>query len=323
MRIQESDIRLSSRHEQDYRHEIETHGGMTFRNVLQDISGAQPEESREDARERVMRLLQSLVDAILAALDGKKCRTAAADCQGPTQQPEARQGEREVEWKWESTEKISDHERTQVEGSGIIRTADGKAIDFKVGLDLCRDYRCERKYEESGKAVLHDPLVVNFEGKAADLGGERLDFDLDSDGKPERIPGLGSGSGFLVLDRNGNGRVDDGGELFGARSGDGFGDLAKLDADGNGWLDEADPEFAKLQVWRGGKELGSVGESGIGALWLGSAESPFALKDKANRLLGEIRASGIYLGEDGRVGTVQQVDLAVDARENAEASASI
>ncbi|HJW25790.1 MAG TPA: hypothetical protein VJ576_12910 [Rhodocyclaceae bacterium] len=317
MRIQESDVRLASRHEQDYRHEIETRGATTFRNVFRDVA-TPPADEAQGERERVMRLLQSLVDAILGALDGKKCRTEIADCQDLPPLPQSRQVEREIDWQWESTESIRDHERTQVEGSGVIRTAEGKSIDFSLSLDMCRDYSCERKYEESGKVVLHDPLVINFDGQAADLGGRRFAFDLDSDGKVERLPGLGAGSGFLVLDRNGNGRVDDGGELFGAASGDGFADLAKLDADRNGWLDEADPEFVRLQVWAGGEDKGALaglGQKGVGALWLGAADSPFALKDKANRLLGEIRATGVYLAEDGRVGSLQQVDLATEPEE--------
>lgn len=319
MRIEESDIRLSSRHERNYRHEVETHGTTSFRNLFQELSETKS-ESAQGERERVMRLFQSLVDAILGAVNGKKCRSEIADGQDLPQATKPRRGEREVEWKWEMTERIDEHERTQVEGSGVIKTADGKTMDFNLSLDLCRDYSCERQYEESGKMVLHDPLVINFEGKAAELEDERFEFDLDSDGKVERIPGLGAGSGFLVLDRDGNGRVDNGGELFGARTGEGFDELAKLDADHNGWLDEADPEFVNLRLWHGGKDdkgLSGLEEKGIGALWLGSVDSAFALKDKANDLLGEIRATGLYLGEDGRTGTVQQVDLAIEAEKSA------
>jgi hypothetical protein len=52
-------------------------------------------------------------------------------------------------------------------------------------------------------------------------------------------------------------------------------------------------------------------DKGVGALYLGSAETPFSLKDDDNRLRGEVRASGIYLREDGSTGALQQVDLAV------------
>ena len=49
----------------------------------------------------------------------------------------------------------------------------------------------------------------------------------------------------------------------------------------------------------------------VGALYLGSAETPFALTDWGNARLGYVRASGVYLREDGNVGTMQQIDLAV------------
>lgn len=316
MRIQESDIRLSSRHERDYRHEIESQGTTTFRSLFQELAGAEAEEG-QGRRERVARMLQSLVDAIMAAMDGKKCRTEIADCQDLPDLAKPRRGGMEVEWKWKTTEKIHDYQRTQVEGSGVIKTKDGRTIDFKLDVDMCREFSCERTYEESGKAVLHDPLVINFDGKAAELSEDRIEFDLDSDGKLDKIPGLGACSGYLVLDRNGNGKVDNGGELFGACTGKGFEELAKLDSDGNGWLDEADPGFKELLVWSGDRnnKLDKLGDRGVGALWLGSADSPFSLKDKANNLLGEIRASGIYLTEDGQVGSLQQVDLAVEAGE--------
>lgn len=319
MRIQESDIRLSSRHEQDYRHKIESHGGASFRAVMSEVSETAPSKASGE-RERLVRMLQSLIDAILASLDGKKCRTEFADVGEPIEKSPSRQAGREMEWHWETTESISEHERTQVEGSGVIKTADGQTIDFSLQMEMCRDYSCERKIAGSGTVVLRDPLVINFAGKAAELTADRIEFDLDEDGKVERLPGLAASSGFLVLDRNHNGRADNGGELFGARSGKGFAELAELDSDGNGWLDEADPGFADLSIWSGGQgrdKLARVTEKGIGAIWLGSADSPFALKDEANRLLGEIRASGIYLGEDGRIGSVQQVDLAEQGSETA------
>lgn len=314
MRIQESDISLSSRHEWDSRHEIETHGKTSFRNVFQTAAKSGKEEKAQGEQERIMRLFQSLVDAILGAVNGKKCRPELADSQDLPKVADFQPGG-EVEWKWQVRERIEEHERTQVEGGGVIKTADGKSIDFKVNVDMCRDYSCERDYQETGKMALHDPLVINFDGKATELKSDRYDFDLDADGKVEKVPGLGKGSAYLVLDSNGNGKVDNGSELFGTGTGNGFADLAKLDKDGNGWLDEADPDFAKLKLWQGGKddkELVGLKDKGIGALWLGSTGSDFSLKDKANNLLGEIRATGLYLAEDGHTGTIQQVDLAVE-----------
>lgn len=74
-------------------------------------------------------------------------------------------------------------------------------------------------------------------------------FDLDCDGKEEEISSLGKGSGFLALDKNGDGIINDGTELFGTKSGDGFADLAEYDEDGNGWIDEDDGIFSQLRIW--------------------------------------------------------------------------
>lgn len=94
------------------------------------------------------------------------------------------------------------------------------------------------------------------------------------DGKAESLYGLGTSSGYLAIDNNADGRINDGSELFGTRSGNGFADLAKLDSDGNHWLDEADTGFNSLRIWQrdaaGQDTLSSLRDKGIGALYLGS-----------------------------------------------------
>ena len=96
---------------------------------------------------------------------------------------------------------------------------------------------------------------------------------------------------------------------------DGFADLAQYDDDGNGWIDAADAAFSRLRIWSrdaGGKDqLIGLQQQGIGALYLGKANTPFALKDADNTLQGAVRASGLYLREDGAAGTLQQLDLVV------------
>jgi len=94
-----------------------------------------------------------------------------------------------------------------------------------------------------------DPLVLNFEGNRAELTGAKFAFDLDQDGEQEHISFVGSGSGILVLDRNKDGIVNDGSELFGPSTGNGFNELASLDGDENGWIDENDAAYQDLSVW--------------------------------------------------------------------------
>ena len=141
-------------------------------------------------------------------------------------------------------------------------------------------------------------------------------FDIDCDGKMDEVSMLREGSGFLALDKNGDGKINDGSELFGTRSGNGFADLAVYDEDGNGWIDENDEIFDKLRVWskdKDGKDvLKTLKEADVGAIYLGSTNSQFSLTDKKdNEVLGAVRSTGIYLKEStGMAGTVQQVDLA-------------
>ena len=103
--------------------------------------------------------------------------------------------------------------------------------------------------------------------------------------------------------------------LFGARTGDGFAELAALDDDNNGWIDENDAAYAQLSVWTrdsaGVDVLRSLMAADVGAISLARVATPFAVKDANNALQGQVRSSGVYLRESGGVGSVQQVDLTV------------
>lgn len=212
-------------------------------------------------------------------------------------------------------ESYSESEQTDFSASGTVKTADGREISFEIGLSMARSY-----HEESdvglrlGDAARKtDPLVVNFSGSAAQLTDQRFAFDLDADGRPEQINFVAPGSGFLVFDRNRDGKVNDGKELFGPASGDGFAELSRLDGDRNGWIDENDAAFGQLQVWtrdgNGADRLQSLAAAGVGAISLSRVATPFDLKTNANELLGQIITSGIFLQEDGTAGTIQQIDL--------------
>ena len=206
-------------------------------------------------------------------------------------------------------------ELTGFDSGGRVTTADGRQIDFDASLMLGRSYeRREEPRRLSSDGKLVDPLVINFGTGSAELTDRTFEFDLDADGELDNIAVLGQACGFLAYDKNGDGIIGDGSELFGAASGDGFADLSVYDADGNGWIDEADPIFDKLRIWSkdpSGKDvLTGLGVRGIGAIFLGRAPTEFSLKDLANETQGVIRSTGVFLREDGTPGTIQQVDLA-------------
>ena len=206
-------------------------------------------------------------------------------------------------------------EQTDFSAQGVVRTADGREISFQMNLSMARAYHTEEHVEVSMGTKLKDPLVLNFAGAAAELSEMTFRFDLDSDGKDENLRALRPGSGFLVFDRNGDGKANNGRELFGAVSGNGFAELAALDGDGNGWIDENDSAYGSLYVWNrdasGGDALRSLREANVGAIALACADTPFSVKDADNQLLAQVRSTGVFLKEDGRAGSVQQIDLAV------------
>jgi hypothetical protein len=209
-----------------------------------------------------------------------------------------------------------EEERTRFSANGTIATADGKNITFSVELGMSRRFMSEQSLSLRAGDALKDPLVVNFNGQAAQLTDSRFQFDIDADGRADQIAFVAPGSGFLALDRNQDGQINDGSELFGARSGDGFAELAAHDGDGNGWIDEADAIYQQLRIWSkasdGSDRLVGLGQAGVGALYLGHIATPFDLtKADDNELLGKVRDSGLYVNEDGSVGTLQQVDLKV------------
>jgi len=207
-------------------------------------------------------------------------------------------------------------EQTSFSAQGVIKTADGKEIRFDLQLVMQREFQSQENVSvRAGDAVKKDPLVINFSGTAAQLTDTKFAFDINADGTQDKISFVGSGSGFLALDNNGNGKIDNGSELFGTKSGNGFADLAKYDSDGNHWIDQNDAVYDKLRVWAkdasGKDSLTTLAQRGVGALYLGSIATPFSAKSASNTLQGQVRASGAYLNENGTAGTLQQVDLAV------------
>ena len=211
---------------------------------------------------------------------------------------------------------VSESESTTFASSGMVKTQDGRSIDFNIEVSMSRAFTSQINTLTTQNYIKTDPLVINLDTDIGSVTDQKFLFDLDSDGDEEEISFAGKGSGFLALDRNGDGRIGDGSELFGTKSGDGFKDLAAFDEDGNGWIDENDSIYSKLKVWTkdeaGNDYLINLKDADVGAIYLDNADTQFSLTDGNNRLNGEIKKTGIYLHEStGAAGTLNHVDLAV------------
>lgn len=209
---------------------------------------------------------------------------------------------------------VFESEQMSFRSEGVVKTSDGREIQFAVNLNMARSY-----YESSDVLIemgakLQDPLVINFDGKGVAFGEDSIELDITLDGTAERFRNLAQGSGFLVMDKNGNGEVDDGSELFGPQSGNGFAELSAYDEDGNGWIDESDTAFGALKIWTvspdGQKTMIGLKEADVGAIYLGSVASDYHVKN-GDELIAKIRETSVYLKETGGAGTLHMLDLKI------------
>lgn len=227
--------------------------------------------------------------------------------------------QRSLGWgvEYASRETYHESEKMSFNSSGVIKTEDGKEINFSVSLNMSREFYSEKNVSfKAGDAVKRiDPLVIHFDGPPTGLTDTKFSFDLDSNGTSEQISFVSKGSGFLSLDLNNDGKINNGSELFGPNSGNGFSELAAYDSDGNNWIDENDPIYEKLRIWtkdENGKDvLFALGQKGIGAIYLGNVDTAFELKNQENESLGQIQKTGIFVKEDSGVGTIHHIDLSV------------
>ncbi|OGV34952.1 MAG: hypothetical protein A2020_13305 [Lentisphaerae bacterium GWF2_45_14] len=217
---------------------------------------------------------------------------------------------------YHAVEESYEKEDTSFSASGLVKTADGREIKLDIKLMMSREFYSREELSIKAGDALIDPLVINFSGTLPNLDeNARIEFDLNMDGRKENIAGLSQGSGYLALDKNGDGRINDGSELFGPSNGNGFDELASYDSDRNGWLDENDSAYYNLRIWNmapdGSETLLDMGDAGIGAIYLGRADTEFSMTAADGALNGKIRETGLFLRENGTVGTVQEMDIAV------------
>jgi len=224
---------------------------------------------------------------------------------------------------WEMSLKQTDihyeEETVQFASKGEVTTEDGRIIDFSLDMSLDRSFLSREEHELNikrwqEKVNLVDPLIVSLDGTVPQLSDATFEFDLDADGEKENISFTGAGSGFIAFDKNNDNIINDGSELFGAGTGNGFEELAAFDEDQNNWIDENDAVFSKLSVWtkdeNGQDLLVSLKDAGIGAIALDYASTSFNMTESDNTLQGQLKSTGVFLFENGNAGSIHQIDLA-------------
>lgn len=263
-----------------------------------------------------------VIEAITKVLSGRKISVTSLYSKSAeertTRQP---QRNRQPEMQTDSIMKISrsyihkEKESASITSSGIIHTSDGTEISFNLFLEMQRGLIKEGHELTIGDArLLTDPIVINFSGRPPEISDSVFTFDIDSDGADDKLHSLEQGNGFLALDRNMDGKINNGTELFGPASGNGFGELSALDGNSDGWIDENDESYSKLVIWtkdgNGESKLTDLKTAGLGAIFTGSSNSEFSMQDQEGSTQGVLRKTGIYVKETGEVQNLFQIDLA-------------
>ena len=220
--------------------------------------------------------------------------------------------EQETSFTYEETEQVN------FAADGVVRTEDGQELPFTLGLQLDRRLFLEEEeylFEAGTFTRTLDPLIINLDGGIPQLSDFTFQLDLDFDGEEETLQGLTQGRGYLCFDKNGDGIINDGSELFGPATNNGFEELSQYDSDNNLWIDENDEIWDDLSFWESdsdsGMRLTKLSETGLGAIYLDHIDTPFNMTDDEGNLEARITDSGIALNEDGSAASVQEIHWAV------------
>ncbi|NUT68961.1 calcium-binding protein, partial [Pseudomonas corrugata] len=169
------------------------------------------------------------------------------------------------------------------------------------------------------------PLILDLDGDGVETLSlsSGVYFDHDGNGFAESTGWVGKDDGLLIWDRNGNGQIDDGSELFGNYTHltngqiatNGFSVLADLDSNHDGKIDANDAAFGQLGVWKDSNsdakldegELLSLGEANVQSLSVGYVDEN-TTDSQGNKVL----QSGTYTDSSGASHDLDDVWFVVD-----------
>ncbi len=173
------------------------------------------------------------------------------------------------------------------------------------------------------------PIILDLDGdgiEMVDADTSNVRFDMNKDGVADRTGWVGADDGLLVLDRNGNGIIDDAGELsFAKDDNQAVTDLEGLrawDSNRNGFLEAGDADFNRFQIWR---DVNQNGISEAGELFsltsLGIRSLNLTLNLTNQELVPDrnvLFATSQFQRADGTTGIIGDVSFSFDPEEPGE-----
>jgi len=166
--------------------------------------------------------------------------------------------------------------------------------------------------------IWRDPLLVDLDGDGIETTTVQNGtyFDHGNDGFAESSAWVGSDDGVLAFDKNNDGVINDGGEIFGdnyvlsngQKATTGFQALADLDSNLDGVIDSSDTNFSNIKVLKGDGNLLTLAEAGIASINLTNTTT--STTDANGNI--QLRA-GTYTKTDATTGVIGDYSLSQDA----------
>ena len=168
-----------------------------------------------------------------------------------------------LDFSWYGNKTKEEDKKYCVGGVNIFAKSDNLTIrDIKPGYVTIKD---DDKDPNDDKPETYDPLVIDLNNDG--IKGTNLDykinFDLDNNGFKEATSWIDNNDAFIAIDKNNNGTIDNGSELFGNKSisnnayaytnpnaKNGFEALSEFDSNNDDIIDEKDKKFTNLLLWQ-------------------------------------------------------------------------
>ena len=181
-----------------------------------------------------------------------------------------------------------------------------------------RKQQLERSRALFVEAEATTPIILDLDGDGVETTGRERYFDHNGDGFAELTKWVGKDDGLLVWDRDGNGRISDGSELFGNRTrlasgvlaANGFQALGELDTNGDGKVNASDPNWTKLRLWRDANGDGSSDASELltlASLGIQSVNTAYTDSSFVDANGNEHRQVGTFTRTSGATGAASDV----------------
>jgi len=191
-----------------------------------------------------------------------------------------------------------------------ITLENGDTLDISLSIKFEQNFSEEKQWMTKNDEIFNDPLLISLNN---DNPITNSFFDFNVNASQKQLLYTNENSGYLVFDENNNNTVDDGSELFGPKTNDGYQELSGFDDDKNGWLDDADKIFKQLKLWtitegENGK-LSSLKELGIGALSLTKTSMSFIQKTDSETSTAQFKNASLGITSNYEAISMFQIDL--------------